>query len=1143
MGLARGRNARQLRLDEPGGGWHCARRMKSGSRSCEAGRRIARTALLWAGALGALAAAAGPPADYWLAWSDECGWWDTSKFDHWLYGARRDAYNTWEAVTHSGGIRYIRTYTEGGKHYTGMISTQGRFQERFGYWEARIDYTGQRGMWSAFWLQSPTMGNPIGDVARAGAEIDISEHREYDSSGSYIAAGYDINTHWDGYGADHKSAGSREDVGNARWGYHKYGLLWSPGSYRFDYDDGTVWTSYSGISHRPEFIVLSSEVDNDAWAWTIPSGGYGTNGASSNPQVWIDYVRWYAPSDRVYWSGGGGSDSWGDTNNWVGQRTPLYERIVSFTGFAEARRAHSLDAERWVAGLCVTEPGDAITISSHLLHIGSSGIDMEVANQNLTLACDVRLQVGQAWQTGSRTVTASGQVSGGGSLTKYGAGTVSLTGSNTFTGPVYVEEGRLGIGHPNALGTTDGGTAARTDAQVLILASGATDESFWINGAGLDDDGALRVGGGASFTVNGRVYLDGDTMIKLDGGTSLVLNNPTNAAKGTDRKLTLAGDGGSVGTIRGAVTVGDGRVLKNGAGTWVVARDQDWSAARVYVKGGTLRLDDATVVTADWGGIGQESGDGGTLRLSGTARYISTHDFNIADVSNTTGTLEIESGATLLAKAFYVGKFGNAFGTVNHRGTVSNSAAVSDWRIGGGNSANDVAARGAYNMLSGSFYTPGNLQVGAYGMGAVIQAGGTMTVGGWPSIGRFSGSTGTLSIAGGSFSQTHQANRLIVGESGAGALIVSGTASLDCAGGLRIGQEASGRGTVRLNGGVATVRQVETTGGLSALFFNGGTLRARTNYTAFLQGLGQAEFEAGGGVIDSAGWAVSVAQTLSGSGGLRKAGAGELELRGESTYAGGTVVSGGTLRVSNSAGSATGEGAVQILAGATLSGTGALSGAVTVAGTVAPGDSAGVLTTGAQTWPGGGLYVWEVAGTNGPADGLQVQGTLAIGATAAQPFTVRVVSLNGASPGPLPHFNPDVPCRWRLVSASGGVTGLAPGAVGVDASGFANALDGGRLLLERDADGLWLAFRPAWQVPRVLALASTAGGDSTAPAEVSGSGFAGVYYGLEAATNLLPPALWTPIATNPADPLGRFLLLDPQATNFTRRFYRVLELR
>ena len=56
------------------------------------------------------------------------------------------------------------------------------------------------------------------------------------------------------------------------------------------------------------------------------------------------------------------------------------------------------------------------------------------------------------------------------------------------------------------------------------------------------------------------------------------------------------------------------------------------------------------------------------------------------------------------------------------------------------------------------------------------------------------------------------------------------------------------------------------------------------------------------------------------------------------------------------------------------------------------------------------------------------------------------------------------------------------------------------------------------------------------------SGVTGRQHVVEATTNLSPPAIWNPVATNSVAPSGSFLFIDRNATNHLRRFYRVREL-
>ena len=84
------------------------------------------------------------------------------------------------------------------------------------------------------------------------------------------------------------------------------------------------------------------------------------------------------------------------------------------------------------------------------------------------------------------------------------------------------------------------------------------------------------------------------------------------------------------------------------------------------------------------------------------------------------------------------------------------------------------------------------------------------------------------------------------------------------------------------------------------------------------------------------------------NGSLTKIGEGRLVLKGANTYIGGTVVKSGRLEVSNTTGSGTGTGAVQVMGGA-LGGVGVISGRV-MTGTGRPPD--GALAPGAARAPG-----------------------------------------------------------------------------------------------------------------------------------------------------------------------------------------------
>ena len=115
-----------------------------------------------------------------------------------------------------------------------------------------------------------------------------------------------------------------------------------------------------------------------------------------------------------------------------------------------------------------------------------------------------------------------------------------------------------------------------------------------------------------------------------------------------------------------------------------------------------------------------------------------------------------------------------------------------------------------------------------------------------------------------------------------------------------LGQNATGSGTLYLNGGLvqASAVQPNNAPATSIAYFNGGTLQAATNSTDFLQVTSMVM--SNGLVFDDGGFAVSInSMTLQAGdalgGGLIKQGAGTLYLDTGNTYTGTTLVNGGTL--------------------------------------------------------------------------------------------------------------------------------------------------------------------------------------------------------------------------------------------------------
>jgi len=228
-----------------------------------------------------------PPApqgqEWRLTWHDEFegDQLDESKWNRLGDWKRRDGYWVQEDAYLSGkGTLLLRTRKDGDRYTSGAINTAGKFEHAFGYFVARCKMPKQPGHWPAFWLMCAGVGK-VGNEGRDGTEIDIVEMPWRDGKITYAL-------HWDGYGADHRSASSNITLPELTEGFHNYALLWTPEEYVFYVNDREVWrTRAGGVSQVPQFIKLTEEIGK--WGGDITQ--------AQLPDFFeVEYVRVYALS-------------------------------------------------------------------------------------------------------------------------------------------------------------------------------------------------------------------------------------------------------------------------------------------------------------------------------------------------------------------------------------------------------------------------------------------------------------------------------------------------------------------------------------------------------------------------------------------------------------------------------------------------------------------------------------------------------------------------------------------------------------------------------------------------------------------------------------------------------------------------------
>lgn len=207
-------------------------------------------------------------------------------------GTNRGGVASPESVTVRDGALRLTSFTDAaGVHRTGIITSKGL--HTYGYFEARLRPSEKGGHWCAFWLSSPTIGNPIGDPGTAGVEIDVIEHRFENRDRFDLSNMTFMNLNWDGFGQYWQREGRLTALpGNApvQNAWHTYAVLWNETGNYFYVDGVPLWKTSAAISHRSEFLVFSCEVQNNSWAGWIPAGGYGTR-ETSTTGMQVDFVR------------------------------------------------------------------------------------------------------------------------------------------------------------------------------------------------------------------------------------------------------------------------------------------------------------------------------------------------------------------------------------------------------------------------------------------------------------------------------------------------------------------------------------------------------------------------------------------------------------------------------------------------------------------------------------------------------------------------------------------------------------------------------------------------------------------------------------------------------------------------------------
>jgi autotransporter-associated beta strand protein len=644
--------------------------------------------------------------------------------------------------------------------------------------------------------------------------------------------------------------------------------------------------------------------------------------------------------------------------------------------------------------------------------------------------------------------TYSGVIIGAGGVKISGAGPITLTGANTYSGGTVIDTGSKLIGTTSSL-------------QGPITNLGTVQFNQSTNGTyagNLNGNGSVQISGTGVVTFSGTNSYSGGTTV--DAGSTLV--GTTNSLQGAITNSGSVQFNQNSSGIYAGVLSGSGHLGITGGGAVLLTGLNTYSGGTTIGSGSSLSGNSKSLQGSFVNNGSMRFTSGGTDpfsgQISGTGSVEITENAAVkfSNTNSYTGGTIVDTGATLTGT------------TLSLQGAVQNNGLVvlnstPNGSVPAPSLSNPLKSVVTPNVFTGNISGTGKLEIGGGGITALVgtnsYSGGTtvdtgsalvgstsslkgnivnngflqftngytnggssvsqdvaepVVVNSQPAMGIYSGNisgSGTVEISGGVpllFTGINSytggtyidATATLIGSTGSvqGNIVNEGTLFFSQLSAGTFGGNISGAGGVTINGGPVTFSGINSyTGGTNV---NGDSSLVGT--TSSLQG----SIFNSGLVHFNQSTAGTYAGVISGSGGVEISGMGITTFSGANTYTGGTTIdNGGTLNVAGSV-----LGLVDVNNGGTLKGTGVVGAtAIHAGGTIAPGTIGSPLKIdGNLTQGAGSTFTAQVDSTG--SDKISVNGSAVI--NGATKLNVEVGS------GVL-----TVGKKYELLSATGGLTG------------------------------------------------------------------------------------------------------------------------
>ncbi len=440
-------------------------------------------------------------------------------------------------------------------------------------------------------------------------------------------------------------------------------------------------------------------------------------------------------------------------------------------------------------------------------------------------------------------------ISGAGAVIQNGPGTLTLNGTNTYSGRTTVSGGSLKL----AFGPVSSNIIASSSALTL-------------------GGGTLQLSGTGTQTFNGLTTTGyTGSRIIMGANQTLALGALTSAGGASALNFNTAAGGANGATVGSGLVVLTGQTAGNAINAGFTVTDSSgFGLATVNASNQVIRLTSTALLPTSGAASGTnyriDNNNGGTTAAgSSNLAITASQSANSITVDSTAGSgmATLDSGVVLSTNTWNFGGSGSSTNPWQISGSsggagitsagASNEIHINNYSDGTvtlnapilsngtnhvyhkGNGTTVFAGTNTYTgqtlvrggtlevVTGGSISNNSEIKVGdaSGNKGILTLSGGSITSGG-ANVANSAGSSGTVNISAGSWGNTGE---FYLGNNGSGVLNLSGSGSISATGGYYVGSSAGSSGVANVSGGTMSVGALFVgRGGTGVLNLSGGSV-------------------------------------------------------------------------------------------------------------------------------------------------------------------------------------------------------------------------------------------------------------------------------------------------------------------------------